>query len=82
MVRTQIQLTERQARLLRSLAARQGISMAELIRRTVDGMVQAQAAVTTDERKRRALAVVGRFGSGRADVSRHHDRDLAEAFRR
>ena len=82
MVRTQIQLTERQAQLLRALAAREGLSMAELIRGAVDRMVQGRAEVSTDERKQRALAVAGRFASGRTDVSRRHDRELAEAFRR
>ncbi len=36
MVRTQIQLTEAQAKNLHELAAREGVSMAELIRQSVD----------------------------------------------
>jgi len=37
MVRTQIQLTEEQARALKEIAAARGESMAEVIRRAVDG---------------------------------------------
>ena len=39
MVRTQIQLTEEQARRLRAMSAEQGVSMAELIRRSVDALL-------------------------------------------
>jgi hypothetical protein len=33
------------------------------------------------DRWQRAMSVVGAFASGRKDVSREHDRELAEAFR-
>jgi len=33
------------------------------------------------ERWQRAMSVVGAFASGRKDISREHDRELAEAFR-
>ena len=42
MVRTQIQLTEEQARRLKALAAEQGVSMAELIRRSVDTVLNGE----------------------------------------
>jgi len=34
-----------------------------------------------DRRIARALAVVGRFDSGRSDISRKHDRELTDTFR-
>ena len=81
MVRTQIQLTEAQAQALREEAARQGRSMAELIRDGVDRLL-GSGGVSREERKRRALAASGKFHSGLKDIARNHDRYLAEAFRR
>ena len=80
MVRTQIQLPERQAAALKKMAAQRQVSMAELIRGAVDALIRSGGAVDGEERKRRALAAVGKYGSGRRDVSRDHDKHLGEAF--
>jgi len=82
MVRTQVQLTEGQVQRLRTLAAREGVSIARLVRQAVDALVRSQTAASTEERRRRAMNAAGRFASGRSDASRRHDDDLAEAFRR
>ena len=80
MVRTQIQLTEEQSKRLKQLALEQGVSVAELIRQSIDRYVQADNRPSDDELRARALAAAGRFDSGRADVSEEHDRYLAEAY--
>jgi signal transduction protein with GAF and PtsI domain len=80
MVRTQIQLTEKQARAIKAIAAAQGISVAEAIRRAIDVMTQSRSAVDTEERRRRALGIVGKFRSGKRDVSKRHDAYLTEAY--
>jgi hypothetical protein len=80
MVRTQIQLTETQARSLKKVAMDKGTSVAEVIRRAVDNMIQRSPKVSSEERIRRALEIVGKFRSGRRDVSQKHDEYLAEAF--
>ena len=77
MVRTQIQLTERQARELRKRAAERGVSMATVIREAVDMML---AAGDRDARWERAMSAVGKFRSGPSDISEDHDRYLAEDF--
>jgi 16S rRNA U516 pseudouridylate synthase RsuA-like enzyme len=77
MIRTQIQLTEEQARELKRIAAERGISVAALIREAV---AKTLAADDRPARRRRALAAVGRFGSGRRDVSAERDRYLADDF--
>jgi uncharacterized protein with von Willebrand factor type A (vWA) domain len=77
MVRTQIQLTEDQARQLKAAAAVRGVSMAQLIREAVD---QALIASSDDARWRLALTAVGAFRSDGADVAVNHDKYLAEAF--
>ena len=79
MIRTQIQLTERQARLLRALASERQTSVAELIRQGVDRFVQSSGA-DIETRRQRAIAAAGRFHSGCSDISSRHDQYLAEAY--
>lgn len=79
MIRTQVQFTERQARRLRALARRRGISMAAVVRQCVD---QALDAIPEDRSAayERASRVVGRFADrdGATDVASDHDRYLDE----
>lgn len=79
MIRTQIQLTEKQATALKRAAAARGISMSAVIRQAVDRVVDERA---DDVLWQRALAAVGRMRGGRANVSEEHDRYLADAYRR
>lgn len=79
MVRTQIQLEEEQYRRLQQIAREEGISMAELVRRGVD---LALLQLERTRRWRRAEALVGRYASGKRDVSRKHDKHLAEIFKK
>ena len=84
MVRTQVQLTEEQARKVRALAASEGASMAEIIRRSMDQYAQHASRQNLpddwEERRRRALAIVGKYASGVHDISEHHDRYLTEIY--
>ncbi len=82
MVRTQIQLTETQARRLKQLAAARGRSMADLIRRSVDALLEQPEAPDAEARRARALRAAGRFRSGVPDLSSQHDRHLAEVLGR
>ncbi len=79
MVRTQIQLNEKQAEGLKKMAAFRHLSVAELIRQAVDEMLKANRAIDSGERKKRALEIAGRFRSGKRDISREHDKYFAEA---
>ena len=76
--RTQISLTQEQARRLRGLARKRRTSMAALIRDAVDRAYP--PSDRADQRWSTALASVGGFRSGVADVSAEHDRELGEAF--
>jgi hypothetical protein len=83
MVRTQVQLEERQHEALRRIAHRKRVSFAEALRRAVDaglkhGLEDAPAAngpVALLE-----LAAIGASGLG--DLGREHDRYLAEDRRK
>ena len=80
MVRTQIQLTESQAEILRQMSVARDQSVAELIRMGVDLLVKQEGGSNSADRLERARLAVGRFASGSPDGSREHDRHLADAF--
>jgi plasmid stability protein len=80
MVRTQIQLTEKQSRALKERAAQHGISVAEYVRRAVDKVLEQETTPDREELMRRSLAAIGRFKSDKTDVSVRHDDYLAEAY--
>ena len=53
-------------------------SISELIRESVDLFIKKGVAV--EERRKRALEVVGKFSSDREDVSEKHDFYLSQSF--
>lgn len=73
-VRTQIYLEPEQHLFLKEEAKRQGISIAELLRRILDSYVQ-QTRPKEDFAK---IVALGR--SGLSDVSEKHDKYLAKAL--
>ena len=81
MVRTQIQLTEQQARRLRAQARERSLSLAEVIRRYVEKGLSEEKSNRAGLYDR-AAGLVGRFRDrrGARDVSVKHDRYLDEAF--
>jgi len=80
MVRTQIQLTKEQVKALKQIAASRHLSSAELIRRAIDSMIKSSPAADPEEMRKRAIEIAGKFSSGKRDVSRRHDKYLADAF--
>jgi hypothetical protein len=85
MVRTQIQLTEQQFDRLREWARRRGVSLAEAVRRCVaDRLASDEDESSGEDRKRRALAVCGKYRDphGTTRIARDHDAVLAEAYRK
>ncbi|MDG6027443.1 MAG: ribbon-helix-helix protein, CopG family [Candidatus Brocadia sp.] len=80
MVRTQIQLTEEQVKALKKIALSRHLSIAEIIRQAVDTVIRTDTVVGIEERRKRAIDIVGRFSSGKRDISRKHDTYLVEAF--
>ncbi len=81
MIRTQIQLTEEQARRLKQAARERGVSMAEIVRRCID---RGLAAEVPDRAARyaRAVELVGAFEdpTGARRVAEAHDDYLADAY--
>jgi hypothetical protein len=84
MVRTEIELTDKQSHILTKLADKQGVSMDELIRTSIDLFINT-ANVTgngsrSDEQYERAFKVAGMFSVDDADLGREHDKYLAEIY--
>lgn len=81
MLRTQVQFTSEQARRLRVIARRQGISVAELVRQSVDRVLLDESRNPAAQYER-AAKLVGAFDDREAakDLSRRHDDHLREAY--
>lgn len=79
MTRTQIQLRAEQASRLHAVAAAQNVSLAELIRRGVDLLLD-QSQESTPGNRLDALRVVGVFESGTPSIVERHDEERAEAY--
>jgi len=84
MVRLQIQLEVDQHRQVKRRARQLGVSVSEVIRRSVDRALEADAPTDADARRHRALGVLGRYTDpdGRGRIGANHDAALAEAYRR
>ncbi len=83
MIRTIVQLTEEQHRLLKEMAAEYHTSVSELVRQGVDKLTRSQKPILSREEKiRRAMSVVGiahdRYGA--TDISINHDKYLEEIY--
>lgn len=80
MIRTQIQLTEEQASLLKEMAHESNESIAAIIRKALDQYLLKQQP-NRRTLYRQALAAVGRYSAGVHDVSIEHDLYLEEEFK-
>lgn len=79
-VRTQIQLTEEQARALKVRARNEERSMADLVRESVSEYLARRPVRSRLDLLRRANALTSRFHSGSSDIAINHDQYLDEAY--
>lgn len=80
MVRTIVQLTEKQAKNLRRRAKKERVSISELVRRGVDTILSTPRM--DEETLRRAKEAVGFADLGLVDLAARHDEYFAEALKR
>lgn len=81
MIRTQVQLEKEQLAALKQRATREGVSVAELIRRGISRILEGEDSSSQRQLRVRAIDAAGRYGSGKRNVSRRHDKYLAEHYR-
>lgn len=75
MIRTQIQLTDSQAKALKILAGKEGVSMAELIRISIDRFLrEVEGKNAIKEQIDIAKEAAGKYGCDLADLAENHDR--------
>lgn len=77
MVRTQISLTEKQAKLLKELALSEGMSQSAIIRRALDLLLQDKKLTLRIEHAR---AAVGAYSSECSSTALEHDSELKRIF--
>lgn len=80
MYRTQIQLREDQSKKLKEMAAEYNVSVAELIRQSIDLLIESDHELTQAEKRKRATVIVGIAESGVTDLSTNHDDYLVEIY--
>ena len=81
MVRTQIQLTEQQAKILHEIAAKEGVSIAKLIRQSVDAFIQSKKSKVKPILIEKAKEAAGKYHVEIKDLAKNHDRYLVEDFK-
>lgn len=88
MIRTQIQLEEKQYHALKEMAAEYNVSMATLIRRSVDNFIEKKEKPSREELRERALNFVLNIQAGKiqfedregkTDLSINHDSYFVQA---
>ncbi|MBC7333372.1 MAG: ribbon-helix-helix protein, CopG family [Actinobacteria bacterium] len=82
MKRTQIQLTEKQYKLLKNIAAQKNISMAEVIRNSIEYYTTAFSFIEPEKKYEKIKEIIGKFKSNKKDISINHDHYLGEEYKK
>jgi len=80
MVRTQIQFDKEDLEALRRIAAEEGVSLSELVRREMKRKIAEPHRPSREELWERASKVIGKYRSGVTDLGRRHDDYFVEAI--
>ena len=81
MKRTQIQLTDKQYSYLKEISGQKNISLAEVVREAVSFYSASTINIDQNSRIRDALSIIGKFSSGKKDISINHDQYLENEFK-
>jgi hypothetical protein len=81
MKRTQVQLTEKQYGLIKEISLKKNISMAEIVREAISVYFSSSAIITRDTLIKDASSIIGKYNSGKKDISLKHDDYLRKAFK-
>ncbi len=79
MIRTQIKVNEDQFEWLNAEARSRGVSVSQIIREGIS-LFRSRNERFHEDKKKNALAAIGRFSSDNSDVSARHDDYLAKAL--
>lgn len=80
MKRTQLQLTDKQYKLLKEISSEKNISLAEVVREAITQFSSTMVGYDKDTRFNEALSIIGKYNSGKKDISVNHDKYLQDAI--
>jgi len=80
MKRTQIQLTDSQYNLVKEISKKKEVSMAEVIRESVEIFGSALLLNSKEDKYEKAITSIGRFKSSNKDLSINHDKYLNKDY--
>jgi metal-responsive CopG/Arc/MetJ family transcriptional regulator len=80
LVKTQVQLPKEDLEALRRVAAEEGVSVSELVRRAVKARLELSCKPSREELWERAGKVIGKYDSGVTDLAERHDDYFVEAI--
>lgn len=80
MAQVEVPFTDREFAALENLAKARHLSVQDLIRMEIGNLLPSPPTCSDDEQRRKALAISGRFHSGRSDIAQRHDDYLAEIY--
>ncbi|MCL4385579.1 MAG: hypothetical protein M1479_06125 [Actinobacteria bacterium] len=73
MKRTQIQITDKQYSYLKKISSEKNISLAEVVREAISSYSSSVAIIDYDSKIKDALSLIGKYKSGKKDISIKHD---------
>ena len=80
MKRTQIQLTDSQYNLVKEISKKKEVSMAEVIRESVEIFGSALLLNSKEDKYEKAITSIGRFKPSNKDLSINHDKYLNKDY--
>ena len=78
MKRTQIQITDKQYNYLKKISSERNISLAEVVREAISLYSSSTILVDQDLKIKDALSLIGKYKSGKKDISIKHDDYIEE----
>jgi len=80
MIRTQVQLEKAQIEYIKNVAEEEGVSMAEVIRRSIELLRESREKPSKRELMLRSLNAIGKYESEETDIAINHDQYLDEIY--
>ncbi|GAG92221.1 unnamed protein product [marine sediment metagenome] len=68
--------------MLKEISAKKNTSIAEVVRECIAYYSTSKCMISNKEKYRKAINSIGRFKSGKKDISINHDKYLAEDFKK
>lgn len=78
MKRTQILISEEQHKLLKGIASKKNISMAEAVRECITYYEKNKPVISDKKKHKKLLSMAGKYDSGLGDLAKNHDKYIEQ----